>query len=74
MQAVYRAEPMADACDAALAAADAGEPRILAPVFELDHVVVDAEEIAAHADEGTFENVNTEAELAAAAARLTGTE
>jgi molybdopterin-guanine dinucleotide biosynthesis protein A len=74
MQAVYRAGAMADACDAALAAADEDEPRILTPVFELDYVVVGEEEIDAHAGEGTFENVNTEEELAAAAARLSRSE
>jgi molybdopterin-guanine dinucleotide biosynthesis protein A len=72
MQAVYRATAMADACDAALAASDDGEPRILAPVFELDYVVVDREEIDAHATDETFENLNTVEELDAAAERLRG--
>ncbi|WP_380678587.1 molybdenum cofactor guanylyltransferase [Salinigranum sp. GCM10025319] len=70
MQAAYRASAMADACDATLAAADEGEPQVLAPVFELDYVVVDEEAIAEHAASDTFENVNTEDELRAAAARF----
>ena len=71
MQAVYRAEAMADACDTALAASEDGEPRILAPIFEIDSVVVSAEEIADHATDDTFENLNTVEELRAAAARFT---
>ena len=72
MQAVYRATAMAEACDVALAASDDGEPRVLAPVFELDYVVVDREEIEAHTTPETFENVNTVEELHAAAERLGG--
>jgi molybdopterin-guanine dinucleotide biosynthesis protein A len=77
MQAVYRAEAMADACDAALAAHDGeGDPRILAPVFDFDlsHVVVDAAEIERVAASDTFDNVNTEDELAAAAAKIRRSE
>jgi molybdopterin-guanine dinucleotide biosynthesis protein A len=70
MQAVYRATAMARACDAALAESDGGEPRVLAPVFELDYVVVDREEIDAYTTDETFENVNTVEELHAAAERL----
>jgi molybdopterin-guanine dinucleotide biosynthesis protein A len=70
MQAVYRATAMADACDAALAASEEGEPRILAPVHDLDHVVVTSDEIERHAASDTFKNVNTEAELRRAAAHL----
>ena len=60
-QAVYRAGPMADACEEALAA---GEGKIIAPLFELDYVVVE------DAPEGTFRNVNTRAELEAAEAEF----
>ncbi|QLD87984.1 molybdenum cofactor guanylyltransferase [Natronomonas salina] len=60
-QAVYRAEPMADACEAALAN---GEGKIIAPLFELDYVVVE------DAPEGTFRNVNTRAELETAEAEF----
>lgn len=66
-QAVYRATPMADACDEALAR---GESRIIEPLFELDYVVVDADEIRAHASADTFENLNTREEFDAAARRL----
>ena len=66
-QAVFRARAMVDACDRALAA---GERKIVGPLFDLDYVVVTGEEIAAHAAEGTFENLNTERELRRAAARI----
>ena len=66
-QAVYRADAMADACDAALAR---GESKIVEPLFELDYVVVDADEIRRHADPDTFENLNTREEFEAAAERL----
>jgi molybdenum cofactor guanylyltransferase len=67
-QAVFRARPMVDACDRAL---ERGERKIVAPLFDLEYVVVTEEEIAAHASVETFENVNTEAELRDAADRLT---
>jgi molybdopterin-guanine dinucleotide biosynthesis protein A len=70
LQAVYRAAAMADACDAALTAAEGGEPRILTPIETLDHVVVDSEAVAAHAASDTFDNLNTEAEFRAADDRL----
>ena len=63
-QAVYRAGPMADACDDALAA---GEGKIIVPLFELDYVVVEDDEALEFAAESTFENLNTEAEFEAAA-------
>ncbi|MEF8776930.1 MAG: molybdenum cofactor guanylyltransferase [Haloarculaceae archaeon] len=66
-QAVYRADAMAEACDRAL---ERGDRKILAPLEDLDYVVVDEPEVRAHADLGTFENVNTEADLAAAVERL----
>jgi len=65
--AVYRAAAMADACEAAL---DAGEARIVAPLFDLDFVVVDAEEVRAHGHPDTFENCNTKTDFADAAERL----
>lgn len=64
-QAVYRAAAMADACDRALAR---GDHKILAPLDELDWVVVSEEDIREHAAIETFRNINTRAELAAAAA------
>jgi molybdopterin-guanine dinucleotide biosynthesis protein A len=64
-QAVYRATPMVDACDEALAA---GKRKIVEPLFTLDHVVVTDAEIRAATTEHTFTNVNTQAELAEAEA------
>jgi len=66
-QAVYRTAAMAEACDRALAR---GDRKILAPLEDLDYVVVDEPEVREHVDLGTFENVNTEADLAAAVERL----
>ncbi|RLM54097.1 molybdenum cofactor guanylyltransferase [Halobellus sp. Atlit-31R] len=66
-QAVYRTEPMAAACRRALANDD---HRIVAPLSELDEVVVGSAEIERVASLETFENVNTREELAAAAERL----
>jgi molybdopterin-guanine dinucleotide biosynthesis protein A len=66
-QAVYRTEPMAAACRRAL---DRDEHRIVAPLSELDDVVVDASEIERVASLDTFENVNTPDEFAAATERL----
>jgi molybdopterin-guanine dinucleotide biosynthesis protein A len=57
--AVYRAAPMADACDDAL---DRGESKIIEPLFELDYVVVGADELADF-DLDSFENVNTREEF-----------
>jgi len=66
-QAVYRAEPMVAACEDAL---DRGEGRIVEPLFELDYVVVDREEIEARTTLETFENLNTREEFEAAAERF----
>ncbi|MFD1632478.1 molybdenum cofactor guanylyltransferase [Haloplanus ruber] len=65
--AVYRATAMAEACEAAL---DAGEERIVAPLFELDFVVVDAEAVREHGHPRTFENCNTRADFVDAERRL----
>jgi len=65
--AVYRAAAMADACEAALAA---GEERIVAPLFDLDFVVVDDAEVREHGHRHTFENCNTRADFADAERRL----
>jgi molybdopterin-guanine dinucleotide biosynthesis protein A len=64
-QAVYRASAMADACDRALARDD---HKILAPLEELDWVVVSEAEMRERASTDTFRNVNTREELAAAQA------
>ncbi len=66
-QAVYRSGAMADACEAALAD---GEGRVLEAVEAVDAVTVGAAAVERHADPDTFVNVNTPAELAAAADRL----
>jgi len=66
-QAVYRADPMAAACADALAR---DEHRIVDPLFTLEYVVVDADEIRTHATTDTFRNVNTREELRAAARAL----
>jgi molybdopterin-guanine dinucleotide biosynthesis protein A len=65
--AVYRASAMADACEAARAA---GEDRIVAPLFDLDFVVVEASAVREHGTPETFENCNTETDLADAARRV----
>jgi molybdopterin-guanine dinucleotide biosynthesis protein A len=65
--AVYRATAMADACEAAL---EAGEARIVAPLFDLDFVVVDAEAVHEHGHRRTFENCNTREDFADAERRL----
>jgi molybdopterin-guanine dinucleotide biosynthesis protein A len=65
--AVYHADRMAAACDRAL---EREERRIIAPLEELDNVVVEEAEIREYADLKTFENVNTQADLAAAESYL----
>lgn len=65
-QAVYRAQAMADACEAALAR---GDRRVLDALSDLDYVVVGEAEIREHADMASFENLNTRAEFEAAARR-----
>ncbi|WP_435067557.1 molybdenum cofactor guanylyltransferase [Haloplanus sp. C73] len=65
--AVYRAAAMAEACEAAL---EAGEERIVAPLFDLDFVVVDAEDVREHGHPRTFENCNTRADFEDAAREL----
>ncbi|WP_336023772.1 molybdenum cofactor guanylyltransferase [Halobellus salinisoli] len=64
-QAVYRTEAMRRACRRAL---ERGADRIVAPLEELDAVVVDAIESVGSLD--TFENVNTVEEFEAAKERL----
>ena len=68
-QAVYRADAMADACEAALSR---GEGRIVAAFDDLDVVVVEEAAVRRHAALETFENLNTREEFEAAAARLSG--
>ncbi|WP_226005822.1 molybdenum cofactor guanylyltransferase [Natrinema salinisoli] len=68
-QAVYRTEPMIEACERAL---ERDERRVVEPLFELDYVVVDEDEIRDHAALETFENVNTREEFEDATERLEG--
>ncbi|MFC6786471.1 molybdenum cofactor guanylyltransferase [Halobaculum halobium] len=64
--AAYRAGPMADACDAALAR---GDRKIIAPLFDLDYAVIDDDELADLGVDGrSFENLNTREEFEAAGA------
>jgi molybdopterin-guanine dinucleotide biosynthesis protein A len=65
--AVYRAAAMAEACEAAIAE---GEERIVAPLFDLEFVVVDADEVRDHGTPHTFENCNTPEDFVDAARRL----
>ncbi|ODR83126.1 molybdenum cofactor guanylyltransferase [Haladaptatus sp. W1] len=68
--AVYRPEPMIEACAAALAR---GERRIVEPLFELEYVVVEENELREHGSLDSFENVNTREEFEHAETRLEGT-
>jgi molybdopterin-guanine dinucleotide biosynthesis protein A len=65
--AVYRAAAMAAAAEAAL---EAGRDRTVAPLFDLDFVVVDAAAVREHGHPRTFENCNTRADVADAARQL----
>ena len=71
-QAVYHAEAMTGACERVLEAAE--NPQILAPLEELDYVVVEEADLETVTDLETFENVNTKAEFDAAQERLSSTE
>ncbi|UIO99557.1 molybdenum cofactor guanylyltransferase [Halobaculum sp. CBA1158] len=63
--AAYRAGPMADACDAALAR---GDRKIIAPLFDLEYAVLDDDALAdLGVDDRSFENLNTREEFEAAA-------
>ncbi|KAA9398063.1 molybdenum cofactor guanylyltransferase [Haloarcula sp. CBA1130] len=66
-QAVYHTDSMRDACRRAL---ERGEHKIVEPLFDLDYVVVEREEILEHTTPATFENLNTHEEFEAAAERF----
>lgn len=68
-QAVYRTEPMVDACDRAMAR---GEGRIVAAFDDLDVVEVTEPALLAHTTLDTFDNLNTREEFEAAHARFEG--
>ncbi|WP_336358205.1 molybdenum cofactor guanylyltransferase [Haloarcula sp. CGMCC 1.6347] len=63
-QAVYHAEAMRAACRRAL---ERGEHKVVEPVFDLDYVVVEHEDVLEHTTLETFENLNTREEFEAAA-------
>ncbi|MFB6156759.1 MAG: molybdenum cofactor guanylyltransferase [Haloferacaceae archaeon] len=67
IQAVYRAAPVAAACEATL---DGPDSRIVTMLDRVDAVTVGPEEVAAHAAPDTFENLNTREEFEAAAERF----
>ena len=57
---------------AARRALDEGDRRVVAPLEDLDIVVVDREAVEEHASLETFENLNTREEFAAAQERFDG--
>lgn len=65
--AVYRTDPMVEACNTALAR---DERRVLDALYELDYVVAEEDAIRDHGSLISFENVNTREELERAANRL----
>ena len=66
-QAVYRAEAMADACEAAL---ERGDRRILDPLEDLEYVVVPETAVLEVTSLETFRNLNTHEEFQRAAREL----
>jgi molybdopterin-guanine dinucleotide biosynthesis protein A len=67
LHAVYRPEPMSDACEAALEEEDT---RIIEPLFSLDYVVVERNDLTAHGSLDSFESVDTPADSQWAEDRL----
>ncbi|MEF8779642.1 MAG: molybdenum cofactor guanylyltransferase [Haloferacaceae archaeon] len=65
--AVYRAGPMADACESAL---ERNERKIIEPLFDLDYVVVEEAEALEYTTRAAFENLNTREEFEEAAERI----
>ena len=65
--AVYRAAPMAEACQAAL---DRGDRKIIEPLFDLNYVVVEEEHALEYTTRAAFENLNTREEFRRAEERL----
>lgn len=65
--AVYRARPMADACEHAL---DRGDRRVVAPLEDLDWVVVERAELAATGSLDSFTSLDTQEAFDAAAERF----
>ncbi|MEF8807173.1 molybdenum cofactor guanylyltransferase [Natronomonas sp.] len=67
LHAVYRPEPMADACTEALQEEDT---RIIEPLFSLDYDVVERADLVEHGSLDSFESVDTPEDLAWAAEQL----
>lgn len=67
LHAVYRPEPMADACEAALAE---GDVRVIEPLFSLDYVVVERSDLLKHGSLDSFESVDTPEDVQDAAEHL----
>lgn len=67
LHAVYRPEPMADACAEALEEEDT---RIIEPLFSLDYDVVERADLVEHGSLDSFESVDTPEDLAWAAEQL----
>lgn len=66
-QAVYHADAMYDACQRAL---ERGEHKIVEPLFDLEYVVVEREDVLERTSLETFNNLNTREEFDAAAERF----
>ncbi|MDR5674549.1 Molybdopterin-guanine dinucleotide biosynthesis protein A [Halalkaliarchaeum sp. AArc-CO] len=65
--AVYRAAPMAEACQVAL---DRGDRKIIEPLFDLNYVVVEEEHALEYTTRAAFENLNTREEFRRAEERV----
>ena len=65
--AAYRADAMADACEAALAR---GDRKVVAPLFDLDYVTVGADELRERGSLDSLDSLDTREAFDAAADRL----
>ncbi|MFB6223732.1 MAG: molybdenum cofactor guanylyltransferase [Haloarcula sp.] len=66
-QAVYHTDAMRAACRRAL---ERGEHKVVEPIFDLDYVVIERDEILEHTTLETFDNLNTREEFESAAERF----
>jgi molybdopterin-guanine dinucleotide biosynthesis protein A len=67
LHAIYRPEPMVDACETALAE---GDVRVIEPLFSLDYVVVERADLLEHGSLDSFESVDTPEDVRDAAENL----
>ena len=67
LHAVYRAEPMIEACERAL---EESHPRIIEPLSSIDRAVVDRAELLEHGSLDSFEGVDTPEDVQWANERL----